>query len=98
MQDKLKDTLPNTIKYSRNIPKRGPSGLLLFTAAFTTMTIGWYFTLKTNKERRELKAEKAYARINLVALLQAETDRDMVRRLEAANRVLEDEAGIELDL
>ncbi len=37
----------------------------------------------TKAKHRELKREKVWARINLVPLLQAELDRDHVRRLEA---------------
>ncbi|KAJ3086955.1 hypothetical protein HK102_012108 [Quaeritorhiza haematococci] len=77
---------PETIRYQRYLPKRGPSGLTMFVAMFGIMGYGWYWVAKSNAERRELRREKAWARINLVPLLQAETDRDLVRRLEAAKR------------
>lgn len=38
------------------------------------------------RSNRELRREKTWTRINLVPLLQAETDRDLVRRLEAAKK------------
>ncbi|KAJ3187040.1 hypothetical protein HDU85_007078 [Gaertneriomyces sp. JEL0708] len=77
---------PETIQYKRYLPRRGPSGLVIFTAAFAVMGYGWYWVAKANAERRELRREKAWARINLVPLLQAETDRDLVRRLAAAQK------------
>ncbi|KAI9336417.1 GRIM-19 protein-domain-containing protein [Zopfochytrium polystomum] len=76
--------MPETIKYTRNIPRRGPSGAVLFLAMFGVMGYGWYWTIQSNHERRELRREKAWARIHLVPLLQAETDRDIVRRIEAS--------------
>ncbi|KAI8920963.1 GRIM-19 protein-domain-containing protein [Powellomyces hirtus] len=75
---------PETIQYKRYLPRRGPSGLVIFAAAFGVMGYGWYWVAKANAERRELRREKAWNRISLVPLLQAETDRDLVRRLEAA--------------
>ncbi|KAI9098915.1 GRIM-19 protein-domain-containing protein [Phlyctochytrium arcticum] len=75
---------PQTIQYKRYLPRRGPSGLVIFVASFAVMGYGWYWVAKANAERRELRREKAWNRINLVPLLQAETDRDLVRRLEAA--------------
>ncbi|KAJ3226634.1 hypothetical protein HK099_004515 [Clydaea vesicula] len=77
---------PTSIRYQRYIPKRGPSGFTLFVASFAIMGYGWYWVLESNNERRELSREKAWARIHLVPLLQAETDRDIVRRLEAAKK------------
>ncbi|KND01408.1 uncharacterized protein SPPG_03217 [Spizellomyces punctatus DAOM BR117] len=77
---------PDTIQYKRYLPRRGPSGLVIFVAAFGVMGYGWYWVAKANAERRELRREKAWTRINLVPLLQAETDRDLIRRLEAAKK------------
>ncbi|KAJ3000296.1 hypothetical protein HDV02_006508 [Globomyces sp. JEL0801] len=57
-----------TVKYKRNLPSRGPSGALLLAASVAMI---------------ELKREKIWARIQLVPLLMAETDRDTVRRLDS---------------
>ncbi|KAI8823559.1 GRIM-19 protein-domain-containing protein [Fimicolochytrium jonesii] len=75
---------PETIQYKRYLPRRGPSGVVMFIATFGIMGYGWYWVAQANAERRELRREKAWNRIALVPLLQAETDRDLVRRLEAA--------------
>ncbi|KAI8803006.1 GRIM-19 protein-domain-containing protein [Cladochytrium replicatum] len=77
---------PQTIRYERYVPKRGPSGLIIFGAAISIMAYGWYWVGHTNAERRELRREKTWARIHLVPLLQSETDRDHVRRLEATRK------------
>lgn len=72
---------PQTIRYQRHLPARGPSGALLLSAAFALMAYGWVQVGKGNSERRLLRNEKTWSRIHLVPLLQAETDRDLVRRL-----------------
>lgn len=69
-----------TIKYARNLPRRGPSGAVVLTAIFAMMTYGFIKVGEGNNERRELRREKMWARIHLVPLLTAENDRDMVRR------------------
>ena len=46
------------------------------------MAYGIMKTGADNLERRELAREKTWARINIVPLLEAEHDRDMVRRLQ----------------
>ncbi|KAI9203184.1 GRIM-19 protein-domain-containing protein [Polychytrium aggregatum] len=74
---------PETIKYQRFIPKRGPTGLVMFAVTFGIMGYGWYWLTLSNAERREHRREKAWSRISLVPLLQAETDRDLVRRFES---------------
>jgi NADH dehydrogenase (ubiquinone) 1 alpha subcomplex subunit 13 len=43
---------PETIRYQRYIPRRGPSGALLLTAAFAAMAYGWTEVKKGNTERR----------------------------------------------
>lgn len=44
------------------------------------MGIGWYSFGKGLREHNELAREKMWARIHLIPLLQAEEDRDQVRR------------------
>ncbi|KAJ3209304.1 hypothetical protein HDU67_006277 [Dinochytrium kinnereticum] len=74
---------PETIQFKRNIPGRGPSGAVMILATVGIMAYGWHWLSQSNAERRELRREKAWARIHLVPLLQAETDRDLVRRLDS---------------
>ncbi|ODN73377.1 hypothetical protein L202_07912 [Cryptococcus amylolentus CBS 6039] len=73
-----------TLKYKRNLPLRGPSGAVIFGSVFAICTLGFYRLGQANNERRELKREKAWSRINLVPLLLAEQDRDAYRREQAA--------------
>ncbi|KAL2751853.1 hypothetical protein ACRALDRAFT_2045099 [Sodiomyces alcalophilus JCM 7366] len=68
------------VQYKRNIPARGfrPGFLLLGMGA--VMGYGWYKLIKGIREANELAREKMWARIHLIPLLQAEEDRDQVRR------------------
>ncbi|KAI9800251.1 MAG: hypothetical protein M1825_004235 [Sarcosagium campestre] len=68
------------VQYKRNIPVRGfkPTYYLLGITAI--MGYGWYRMGQGIRERNELAREKMWARIHLVPLLQAEEDRDQVRR------------------
>lgn len=75
---------PSTIRYARYLPSRGPSGALILTGTLAITGYGWYWLSKSHAERRELRREKAWSRIALVPFLQAETDRDLVRRLQGA--------------
>jgi NADH dehydrogenase (ubiquinone) 1 alpha subcomplex subunit 13 len=75
---------PKTIRYKRYLPKRGPSGLTIFTIGTIISAIGWYKVSLANEERREIRREKIWSRIHLIPLLQAETDRDLYRRLQHA--------------
>ncbi|KXS22196.1 hypothetical protein M427DRAFT_50544 [Gonapodya prolifera JEL478] len=71
------------VRFARNLPKKGPSGAFLFLAG--GLVSGWGFMKigELNAERRELRREKTWSRIHLVPILQAETDRDTVRRMDA---------------
>ncbi|RKP22742.1 GRIM-19 [Syncephalis pseudoplumigaleata] len=71
------------IRYQRNLPKRGPSGLVLMAGLTTVCGLGMYRAIDGVKERKEIEREKTWARIHLVPLLQAETDRDHYRREQA---------------
>jgi NADH dehydrogenase (ubiquinone) 1 alpha subcomplex subunit 13 len=44
------------------------------------MSYGWYHLWYGQREKFELSREKAWARVFLLPVLQAETDRDQVRR------------------
>ncbi|KAG2232455.1 GRIM-19 [Thamnidium elegans] len=72
------------VKYRRYLPKRGPSGLVILAGITALSTFGFYRVSQGNLERRELKRENIWARINLIPLLTAEADRDTYRRAEAA--------------
>ena len=68
------------VQYKRNLPAKGfrPGVLLLGMGAI--MGYGWYKLIVGIREANELAREKMWARIHLTPLLQAEEDRDQVRR------------------
>ncbi|KAF4120917.1 GRIM-19 protein [Geosmithia morbida] len=68
------------VQYKRNLPARGfrPGALLLGMGAI--MGYGWYRLIVGMREVNELGREKMWARIHLTPLLQAEEDRDQIRR------------------
>ncbi|KAL8874321.1 MAG: hypothetical protein Q9174_000320 [Haloplaca sp. 1 TL-2023] len=68
------------VQYKRNLPARGlrPGYYLVGVAAI--MSYGWYKYIKGVRELNELGREKMWSRIHLTAMLQAEEDRDQVRR------------------
>ncbi|KAL4081546.1 GRIM-19 [Scleroderma yunnanense] len=72
------------VQYKRNLPFRGPSGLIILGAVTALCTYGFYRVGKGNLEQRELQREKVWSRIHLVPLLLAEGDRDAYRRQQAA--------------
>ncbi|KAH7930660.1 hypothetical protein BV22DRAFT_1000073 [Leucogyrophana mollusca] len=72
------------VKYKRNLPFRGPSGLVILGAVTAVCAYGFYRVGKGNLEKRELQREKVWSRIHLVPLLLAEGDRDTYRRQQAA--------------
>ncbi|KAI0335686.1 GRIM-19 [Cubamyces sp. BRFM 1775] len=72
------------IKYKRNLPFRGPSGLVILGGVMAVCAYGFYRVGKGNLEKRELQREKVWSRIHLVPLLLAEGDRDTYRRQQAA--------------
>ncbi|RIA87346.1 hypothetical protein C1645_726575 [Glomus cerebriforme] len=83
------------VQYKRNIPRRGPSGLALFTGITAISALGFYWMTQTILESRELKREKNWSRIHLIPMLQAEFDRDTYRRAQAS---LQREAEIMKDV
>ncbi|KAI9000805.1 GRIM-19 [Trametes punicea] len=72
------------IRYKRNLPLRGPSGLVILGGVTAVCAYGFYRVGKGNLEKRELQREKVWSRIHLVPLLLAEGDRDAYRRQQAA--------------
>ncbi|KAI0720337.1 GRIM-19 [Cerioporus squamosus] len=73
-----------SVKYKRNLPLRGPSGLVILGGVTAVCAYGFYRLGKGNLEKRELQREKVWSRIHLVPLLLAEGDRDAYRRQQAA--------------
>ncbi|UZJ51681.1 hypothetical protein CBS101457_001001 [Exobasidium rhododendri] len=71
------------IRYKRNLPARGPGGLVVFSGVLAICAYGFYRVGQGNLERRELKREKAWSRIHLVPMILAEADRDAYRRGQA---------------
>ncbi|PVU99354.1 hypothetical protein BB559_000760 [Furculomyces boomerangus] len=78
-----KDGFPK-ISYRRNLPKKGPTGIVILSGIAAMMTFGWYRVYQGLTEKRELEREKMWGRINILPLLTAETDRDEYRRSVAA--------------
>ncbi|KAF2679102.1 hypothetical protein K458DRAFT_347347 [Lentithecium fluviatile CBS 122367] len=68
------------VQYKRSLPARGfrPAFYLVGTAAL--MTYGFWRVGQSIREHNELAREKMWARIYLIPALQAEEDRDQVRR------------------
>ncbi|EPS96002.1 hypothetical protein FOMPIDRAFT_1025563 [Fomitopsis schrenkii] len=74
----------DAIKYKRNLPLRGPSGIVILGGVTALCAYGFYRVGKGNLEKRELQRERVWSRIHLVPLLLAEGDRDAYRRQAAA--------------
>ncbi|MCJ1444407.1 MAG: hypothetical protein MMC23_004909 [Stictis urceolatum] len=68
------------VQYKRNLPLRGfkPSYYLLGMGLICTY--GMYKVGQGIREQHELAREKMWSRIHLIPVLQAEEDRDKVRR------------------
>ncbi|KAH6677878.1 GRIM-19 protein [Plectosphaerella plurivora] len=73
----------HAVQYKRNLPSPGirPGIMLLGVGAF--VTYGFYRLAQGLRERNELAREKVWSRIHLIPVLQAEEDRDQVRRWHA---------------
>ncbi|KAM0276996.1 hypothetical protein ACHAQH_006179 [Verticillium albo-atrum] len=70
----------NAVQYKRNLPARGFRPGILLLGMGAVMGYGWYKLIKGIREANELAREKMWARIHLIPLLQAEEDRDQIRR------------------
>ncbi|KAF2278270.1 uncharacterized protein EI97DRAFT_448958 [Westerdykella ornata] len=68
------------VQYRRNLPARGFRPAVYVLATFGIMTYGFYRAGQGIREHNELAREKMWARIHLIPALQAEEDRDQVRR------------------
>ncbi|XP_025222610.1 NADH dehydrogenase [ubiquinone] 1 alpha subcomplex subunit 13 isoform X1 [Theropithecus gelada] len=97
---KVKQDMPppggyGPIDYKRNLPRRGLSGYSLLAIGIGTLLYGHWSMMKWNRERRRLQIEDFEARIALMPLFQAETDRRTLRMLREN---LEEEAIIMKDV
>ncbi|MCJ1432585.1 hypothetical protein MMC27_001942 [Xylographa pallens] len=68
------------IQYKRNLPARGFRPSYYLFAMGGIMAFGFYKVGKGIREQNELAREKMWSRIHLIPLLQAEEDRDLVRK------------------
>ncbi|KAF4556141.1 Hypothetical protein D9617_1g080160 [Elsinoe fawcettii] len=86
------------VQYRRNLPARGFRPAFYLAAVAGIMTYGFYRLGQGNREHKyvsldpphrieealpELAREKMWSRIHLIPVLQAEEDRDQVRRMLA---------------
>lgn len=67
----------------RNIPVRGLRPVYYLLGVGLVMAYGWRKVFLGQREKHELAREKMWSRIYLTPLLQAEEDRDQVRRYYA---------------
>jgi len=74
------------VQYKRNLPVRGYSPKWYLFGMAGIMIYGFYEAIGGIKEQRELAREKLWARIHLTPVMQAETDRDLVRRVWAQEK------------
>ncbi|KAI1170108.1 NADH-ubiquinone oxidoreductase subunit [Nemania sp. FL0916] len=68
------------VQYKRNLPAAGLRPGTWLVAMGVVMTFGFYKLTQGIREQNELGREKMWSRIHLIPLLQAEEDRDLVRR------------------
>ncbi|EER25824.1 hypothetical protein D8B26_004063 [Coccidioides posadasii str. Silveira] len=68
------------VQYKRNLPVRGFRPVYYLLGMHAIMGYGFYKLWLGQREKNELAREKTWARIHLIPLLQAEEDRDQVRR------------------
>ncbi|TID13980.1 NADH dehydrogenase [Venturia nashicola] len=68
------------VQYKRNLPARGFRPAIYLLGMGLVMTYGFIKVGRGIREQNELGREKMWSRIHLIPLLQAEEDRDLVRR------------------
>ncbi|KAL5120336.1 hypothetical protein ACEQ8H_001626 [Pleosporales sp. CAS-2024a] len=68
------------VQYKRNLPARGFRPAVYLIGTGVLMTYGFWRVGQGIREHNELAREKMWARIHLIPALQAEADRDQVRR------------------
>ncbi|KAK2098175.1 NADH dehydrogenase 1 alpha subcomplex subunit 13 ndufa13/GRIM19 [Saguinus oedipus] len=97
---KVKQDMPpagdyGPIDYKRNLLRRGLSGYSMLALGIGTLLYRYWKIIKCNREHRRLQIEDFEARIPLMPLFQAETDR---RILHMLRENLEEEAIIMKDV
>ncbi|KAJ5115015.1 hypothetical protein NUU61_000774 [Penicillium alfredii] len=68
------------VQYKRHIPARGFRPWTYLAGVGAIVTYGMYKYFHGARELRELSREKMWARLHLAPVMQAEEDRDQVRR------------------
>lgn len=68
------------VQYKRNIPARGFRPITYLVGMHLFMAYGYYKLFYGIREQNELAREKVWGRLHILPLLQAEEDRDQVRR------------------
>ena len=68
-----------SVPYKRNLPVRGPSGLVLWGLVLATHAFPYFLLLKKNEFRYLTESENKQALLSLQPLLDAEKDRAMLR-------------------
>ncbi|PSK53893.1 hypothetical protein B9Z65_7699 [Elsinoe australis] len=71
------------VQYRRNLPARGFRPAWYLAAVAGIMTYGFYRIGQGIREHNEMAREKMWSRIHLIPVMQAEEDRDQVRRMLA---------------
>ncbi|KAJ5766915.1 uncharacterized protein N7511_004531 [Penicillium nucicola] len=86
------------VQYKRNLPARGFKPVYYMIGMHMIMAYGFYKYFHGVREQRELAREKMWSRLHITPLLQAEEDRDQVRRHFAdkarANELLGSDAKV----
>jgi len=72
------------VQIKRNLPGRGFSAGIVFLGVGAIVIWGHRRSQQAISERRELFRESQWARLHLIPLLEAESDRDLYRRQYAA--------------
>ncbi|RAL10805.1 putative NADH-ubiquinone oxidoreductase subunit GRIM-19 [Aspergillus homomorphus CBS 101889] len=71
------------VQYKRNIPVRGFRPIVYVAGMVGCVAYGLYKQYYAAREQYEIGREKMWARLHILPLLQAEEDRDQVRRYYA---------------
>ncbi|PYI33619.1 hypothetical protein BP00DRAFT_391797 [Aspergillus indologenus CBS 114.80] len=71
------------VQYKRNVPVRGFRPIVYLAGMVGAVTYGLYKQYYSMREMHELGREKLWGRLHILPLLQAEEDRDQVRRYYA---------------
>ncbi|CAN6613809.1 hypothetical protein TRVA0_005S03158 [Trichomonascus vanleenenianus] len=85
------------IQWKRNLPSRGFRPSIYLATLLGICGYGFYELIGAIRERNELSREKVWSRIYLQPMLEAELDRDTVRRhfssIEKEKEIMKDVPG-----